>query len=115
MQIVSTAVALPLVVGLGMLLFWNFYLFFSNRTTIEYHEGVRVAGTAGAAALQPKHHHHRGGNAHNAQQHPFDLGWHHNMHAVCGDDVLSWWVPIKAGAAGNGTHFSTIYDAVRDG
>lgn len=35
---VCTAMALPLSIGLVMLLGWNLYLLLANKTTIEYHE-----------------------------------------------------------------------------
>ena len=41
-QTACTAVTLPLALGLLVLLFWNGFLAANNRTTIEYHEGVRA-------------------------------------------------------------------------
>jgi hypothetical protein len=39
LQVLATAAALPISVGLGVLLVWNATLFLRNQTTIEYHEG----------------------------------------------------------------------------
>jgi hypothetical protein len=37
------ALTLPLAIGLVMLLGWNLYLALSNKTTIEFHEGVTAS------------------------------------------------------------------------
>lgn len=39
--------------------------------------------------------------------HIFDLGAHDNLHAVCGTDMLSWLLPGRAAAAGDGLSFPT--------
>lgn len=39
-QTVCLAFAMPLTIGLVMLLAWNLYLALQNKTTIEFHEGV---------------------------------------------------------------------------
>jgi hypothetical protein len=53
MQTLATAVALPVSVGLVVLLVWNMLLLLRNQTTIEYHEGA--ATTPEAAALSSYH------------------------------------------------------------
>ena len=37
-QTICTTCAMPLAVGLFMLLAWNMWLLINNKTTIEYHE-----------------------------------------------------------------------------
>ncbi len=51
MQTLATAVALPVSVGLVVLLVWNTLLLLRNQTTIEYHEGA-----ATTLKLLPCHH-----------------------------------------------------------
>ena len=60
MQAVCTAATFPLCIALLVLLGWNAYLMLTNRTTIEYYEGV----TAEVRATR------RG----ERYQHPYDLG-----------------------------------------
>ena len=44
------------------------------------------------------------------QWHPFDLGWHGNLLAACGDDVLGvGWLPHRAAAPGDGLAFPTAW------
>ena len=45
------ALTLPLAIGLAMLLGWNLYLALSNKTTIEFHEGVTASIQVPLAAL----------------------------------------------------------------
>ena len=40
-------------------------------------------------------------------RHPFDLGWHDNMHAVCGGSPACWPLPGRAAAEGDGLSFPT--------
>lgn len=49
-QVAATALALPVCVGLCVLLGWNAYLALQNKTTIEYHEGEGVPGVGAARA-----------------------------------------------------------------
>ncbi|PSC74050.1 putative S-acyltransferase 16 [Micractinium conductrix] len=97
-QVLATAVGLPVAVGLLVLLTWNAYLALRNQTTIEYHEGVEARFVeAGTAAAQ--------------QRHPFDLGWHGNLAAVCGDSLGGWLLPGQPAAEGDGCAFGTPWDA----
>ena len=44
----ASAASLPVTLALLVLLVWNLHLLFHNRTTIEHHEGVRLAAAAAA-------------------------------------------------------------------
>ncbi|KAM7265697.1 hypothetical protein ACFE04_003380 [Oxalis oulophora] len=69
--VISGLLLAPLSVALSVLLGWHIYLVLHNKTTIEYHEGVR------AMSLTEK-----GGNVYN---HPYDLGAFENL-----TDPPSW-------------------------
>ena len=43
LQTVCLALTLPLAIGLAMLLGWNLYLALTNKTTIEFYEGVTAS------------------------------------------------------------------------
>jgi hypothetical protein len=45
-----------------------------------------------------------------SSRHPYDLGWHDNMHAVCGDNPACWPLPGPAAAEGDGLSFPTPWD-----
>ena len=206
LQVLATAVGLPVAVGLLVLLTWNAYLALRNQTTIEYHEGAQqghgqhpweglgkvhnqsmtnttgvhhrgpgtgllpfkgracVPAAALPAVLRPRclvitahthfctfnppptnpfaphphpHPHptstpqtppslHRrahppaagvearfveAGTAAAQQRHPFDLGWHGNLAAVCGDSLGGWLLPGQPAAEGDGCAFGTPWDA----
>lgn len=98
-QAVCTAVTFPLCIALLMLLGWNAYLMLTNRTTIEYYEGV----TAEVKATQ------RG----EQYQHPYDLGPCGNLHDILGPNAERWLFPGLA-AAGDGLAYVTAWDHVRD-
>eukprot|EP00197_Chlamydomonas_leiostraca_P012381 CAMPEP_0202874016 /NCGR_PEP_ID=MMETSP1391-20130828/24525_1 /ASSEMBLY_ACC=CAM_ASM_000867 /TAXON_ID=1034604 /ORGANISM="Chlamydomonas leiostraca, Strain SAG 11-49" /LENGTH=316 /DNA_ID=CAMNT_0049555353 /DNA_START=59 /DNA_END=1006 /DNA_ORIENTATION=+ len=80
LQTVAFALALPLTVGLSFLLAYHCHLTLTNKTTIEYQEGV----SAHFAALG-------GGPA--VGDHPYDLGPCANLHEVCGDNPGVWPLP----------------------
>ena len=98
-QAVCTAVTFPLCIALLMLLSWNLYLMLSNKTTIEYYEGV----TAELKATS------RGGK----YQHPYDLGLCGNLHDIMGPSPEKWLLPGLA-AAGDGLAYMTAWDHVKD-
>lgn len=99
LQAVATALALPVALGLMILLVWNASLAVQNRTTIEYHEGVNAALPDG-----------RGGLIFSSTGHPFDLGgWFSNLAGVCGEEVGLWGLPVKAAAVGDGLTFPTAW------
>lgn len=99
MQAVCTAMAFPLCIALLMLLVWNMYLMLSNKTTIEYYEGV----TAELRATR------RGGR----YLHPYDLGLCGNLQDILGPNPEKWLLPGLA-AAGDGITYVTAWDHVRD-
>jgi len=87
LQVVCAALCVMLIVGIGLLLSWHTYLIFNNKTTIEYHEGVR-------ARVQTQIH-----------QHPYDLGLCGNLHAVLGPHVPTWLAPTECAVAGDGFEY----------
>ena len=99
MQALCTAVTVPLALALAMLLCWNVYLVVTNRTTIEYYEGV----TARIQATRRGQHY----------QHPYDLGLCGNLHTIFGPDAGAWLVPGLP-AFGDGLAYVTAWDHVRD-
>lgn len=99
MQALCTAVTVPLALALAMLLCWNTWLMMTNRTTIEYYEGV----TAHIQATQ-----------HGQQyQHPYNLGLCGNLHNIFGPNAGAWLIPGVA-AFGDGLTYVTAWDHVQD-
>lgn len=94
LQTTSLALAIPLIIGLGMLLGWHIYIILQNKTTIEYHEGV----TASA-------HYKTFGQKYS---HPYDIGIMRNIRAVLGLKPGRWLLP-EAAAVGRGTHFPNSF------
>jgi palmitoyltransferase len=45
-----------------------------------------------------------------AYQHPYDVGMCGNLHTICGDNALLWFVPSRAAAEGDGLSFVTSWD-----
>ncbi|KAK8621138.1 hypothetical protein V6N13_067579 [Hibiscus sabdariffa] len=66
--VISGLFLLPLSVALSVLLVWHIYLILQNKTTIEYHEGVRALCLA-----------EKGGTVY---EHPYDLGAFENLSSV---------------------------------
>jgi hypothetical protein len=95
-QTVAIAAALPITIGLVMLLVWHVHLVWTNKTTIEYHEGVTAQIRAAAGA---------GGQ----YQHPYDIGPCGNIHEVLGQVATSWVMPDWEGTSG-GTKYPTMFD-----
>ncbi|GJN17189.1 hypothetical protein PR202_gb04239 [Eleusine coracana subsp. coracana] len=85
----------PLALALMVLLGWHVYLILHNKTTIEYHEGVRAMWLAEKAG--------------NIYHHPYDLGIYENLVSVLGPNILCWLCPISRNT-GNGVRFRTSYD-----
>ncbi len=77
-QVVAIVVSLPLVAALAMLLGWHMYLVANNKTTVEYHEGVRAKRTAQA---------HRRGEARGRTSHIYDVGLLANVQAALGQQA----------------------------
>lgn len=70
---------------------WNLYLLVTNKTTIEYHEGVRAKGVAEKLGA---HWHH-----------PYDLGLCPNLHNTLGPHAVVWFCPTGRSAGGDGLRF----------
>ncbi|XVF55256.1 hypothetical protein PTKIN_Ptkin06aG0022600 [Pterospermum kingtungense] len=66
--VISALLLVPLSIALSVLLGWHIYLILQNKTTIEYHEGVRAMWLA-----------EKGGNVY---KHPYDLGAYENLTTV---------------------------------
>ncbi|KAK9804819.1 hypothetical protein WJX72_007243 [[Myrmecia] bisecta] len=95
LQTICTAITLPLTIGLVMLFIWNLYLVVTNKTTIEYHEGV-------TARIQAQ----RSGQEY---EHPYDLGLCGNLHTIFGPKPSYWLLP-GVPAFGDGVSFVTAWD-----
>nr|XP_034909360.1 probable protein S-acyltransferase 16 isoform X1 [Populus alba]TKR66563.1 putative protein S-acyltransferase 16 isoform X2 [Populus alba] len=94
--VISGLLLVPLSVALGVLLGWHVYLILQNKTTIEFHEGVR------AMWLAEKEGH--------VYKHPYDVGAYENLTTVLGPSISCWVCPTS-GHIGSGLHFRTAYDA----
>lgn len=92
--VISGLLLIPLSVALSVLLGWHIYLIFHNKTTIEYHEGVRALWLA-----------EKGGTVY---KHPYDLGIYENLTAVLGPNIFSWICPSSR-HIGSGLNFRTAY------
>ncbi|KAH9672385.1 putative protein S-acyltransferase 16 [Citrus sinensis] len=92
--VVSGLLLVPLSVALSVLLGWHIYLVFHNKTTIEYHEGVRALWLA-----------EKGGTVY---KHPYDLGIYENLTTVLGPNIFSWICPSSR-HIGSGLNFRTAY------
>jgi len=79
-QVMAMVISVPLVCALGMLLGWHVYLVLSNKTTVEYHEGVRAKRTAQVV---------RRGDSRSNSGHIYDLGAYANCQAALGPQARS--------------------------
>mmetsp|Transcript_1160 Transcript_1160/g.2749 ORF Transcript_1160/g.2749 Transcript_1160/m.2749 type:complete len:346 (-) Transcript_1160:133-1170(-) len=79
-QTLAFAVALPLTVALLMLLLWHIQLSLTNKTSIEFQEGVTALVKGGGM----------GGRT---RRHIYDLGPCANIHAILGENAGSWLAP----------------------
>ncbi|XP_048320299.2 probable protein S-acyltransferase 16 isoform X3 [Ziziphus jujuba] len=93
--VISGLLLVPLSVALSVLLGWHIYLVLQNKTTIEYHEGVRAMWLA-----------EKGGNVYS---HPYDLGAYENLVTVLGPNIFTWVCPTSS-HIGSGLRFRTAYD-----
>ncbi|RAL39302.1 hypothetical protein DM860_002835 [Cuscuta australis] len=91
--IIAGLLLVPLSLALTFFLGWHTYLILQNKTTIEYHEGVRALAEKGG----------------HLYSHPYDLGAYENIISVLGPNVLCWILPT-AGHIGSGLRFRTSYD-----
>ncbi|KAB2060154.1 hypothetical protein ES319_A11G358700v1 [Gossypium barbadense] len=97
LYVISGLLLVPLSMALSGLLGWHIYLILQNKTTIEYHEGVR------ATWLQER--------AGNVYKHPYDLGAYDNLTTVLGSNIICWICPTSR-HIGNGLRFRTAYDGL---
>ncbi|PPE00116.1 hypothetical protein GOBAR_DD02906 [Gossypium barbadense] len=95
--VISGLLLVPLSVALSVLLGWHIYLILQNKTTIEYHEGVRAMWLA-----------EKGGTVY---KHPYDIGAYENLTTVLGPSIFCWICPFSR-HIGNGLRFRTAYDRV---
>jgi hypothetical protein len=95
-QVICTIVVLGALVTVGLLLAWHVYLLLHNKTTIEYHEGVRARWLAEKAGQ-----HYR---------HPYDVGVFTNLSMALGHSVACWLCPTATGHLGSGLQFRTFSD-----
>lgn len=93
--VISGLLLVPLTVALSVLLAWHIYLILRNKTTIEYHEGVRAMWLA-----------EKGGDDYS---HPYDLGAYENLISALGPNVLCWVCP-RSRHIGSGLRFQTAYE-----
>ncbi|GMH30072.1 hypothetical protein Nepgr_031915 [Nepenthes gracilis] len=93
--VISGVLMIPLSIALCVLLGWHIYLILRNKTTIEYHEGVRAMWLA-----------EKGGEIY---MHPYDLGPFENLTSVLGPSILFWACPTSR-HIGSGLRFPTRYD-----
>ncbi|KAF7845471.1 putative protein S-acyltransferase 16 [Senna tora] len=97
--VVSGILLLPLSITLGILLGWHIYLILHNKTTIEYHEGVRALWLA-----------EKGGNIY---KHPYDLGPYENL-TTCSlrflimHQMMMPYSSIKVADPGPGTKYPLL-------
>ncbi|KAK8330324.1 hypothetical protein V6Z12_A11G388400 [Gossypium hirsutum] len=87
LYVISGLLLVPLSMALSGLLGWHIYLILQNKTTIEYHEGVR------ATWLQER--------AGNVYKHPYDLGAYDNLTTVLGSNIICWICPTSRHIAYN--------------
>ncbi|KAG9454640.1 hypothetical protein H6P81_007544 [Aristolochia fimbriata] len=93
--IIAGVLLVPLTLALSILLGWHIYLTLHNKTTIEYHEGVRAMWLAEKVG--------------NIYRHPYDVGAYENLVSVLGPSILCWIFPTSS-HIGSGIRFRTSYD-----
>ncbi|XP_027177270.1 probable protein S-acyltransferase 16 isoform X3 [Coffea eugenioides] len=93
--VISGLLLVPLTLALTIFMFWHVYLILQNKTTIEYHEGVRAMWLA-----------EKGGYLYS---HPYDLGAYENMISVLGPNIFCWVCPTSE-QIGSGLRFRTGVD-----
>ncbi|KAF9595514.1 hypothetical protein IFM89_000602 [Coptis chinensis] len=93
--IISGLLLVPITLALLILLGWHIYLILCNKTTIEYHEGVRAMWLAKKVG--------------NVYWHPYDLGPYENLTSVLGSSIFTWVCPTSR-HIGSGLRFQTAYD-----
>eukprot|EP00250_Pteridium_aquilinum_P007129 c16913_g1_i1 orf=252-1130(+) len=101
LKVVCSVILVPLTVALFVLLGWHIYLLLNNKTTIEYHEGVRAHWLAGKAGQ--------------TYQHPYDVGYFSNLLMVLGPNFMTWLCPTSVGHIGSGLEFPTFHHGTHQG
>lgn len=96
LKVLCATMLAPLSIALIVLLAWHIYLLLRNKTTIEYHEGVRARWLAEKAGR--------------VYRHPYDVGAFPNLVMVLGPNFLTWLCPAFVGHIGSGLQFPTFYD-----
>mmetsp|Transcript_19112 Transcript_19112/g.32819 ORF Transcript_19112/g.32819 Transcript_19112/m.32819 type:complete len:343 (+) Transcript_19112:208-1236(+) len=100
LETIAFMIALPLAVGIILLLAWHVHLIITNKTTIEYQEGVN----ASEAAFDGKF----------TYVHPYDVGLLNNSHEILGHDLTTWCAPPCAPTPG-GLYYPTVWDEPVEG
>ncbi|MEW5297116.1 MAG: hypothetical protein WDW36_000344 [Sanguina aurantia] len=95
LQTIAFALALPLTIGLAMLLAWHIQLVLTNKTTIEFQEGVTASITGPRTGEE--------------YEHPYDLGVYNNLHQILGRSHSTWLCPPCAPDPG-GTQYPTQWE-----
>ncbi|KAF5206297.1 Palmitoyltransferase pfa4 [Thalictrum thalictroides] len=93
--IISGLLLVSITMALSTLLGWHIYLTLRNKTTIEYHEGVRAMWLAKKVG--------------NIYRHPYDIGPYENLTSVLGPNIFTWICPTSS-HIGSGLRFQTAYD-----
>ncbi|KAG1365797.1 S-acyltransferase [Cocos nucifera] len=93
--LIAGIILCPLTLALSILLGWHIYLILQNKTTIEYHEGVRATWLAEKVG--------------NMYRHPYDLGVYENLISVLGPNMFCWFCPVS-NYKGSGLRFRTAFD-----
>lgn len=101
LKVICATILAPLSIALIVLLGWHIYLVLNNKTTIEYHEGVRARWLAGKAGQ--------------VYRHPYDVGNFSNLIMVLGPNLMTWLCPTFVGHIGSGLEFPTCYDGTHHG
>jgi palmitoyltransferase len=99
-QTVASLLSVPLVIMLATLLCWHLYLIAGNRTTVEYHEGVRTRRTAQAETYR------RGDVWQQSGRHVYDVSFVANVRQALGSPLYCL-VPGRRAASGDGLRFPT--------
>lgn len=97
-RVICAVVLVPVLIAVGVLMTWHFLLLLHNKTTIEYHEGVRAKWLAEKAG-------HR-------YRHPYDVGVFTNLVTALGPSVTCWFCPTATGHLGPGLRFQTCSDDI---
>mmetsp|Transcript_654 Transcript_654/g.2385 ORF Transcript_654/g.2385 Transcript_654/m.2385 type:complete len:399 (+) Transcript_654:224-1420(+) len=94
LQVAMMCINIPLILGLGLLFGWHCYLVWTNRTTIEFHDGVRAKWLNSQGQRL---------------SHPYDLGACDNLFEILGPDPWTWCVPCTR-LKHDGLSFPSIAD-----